>query len=268
MSLREDCQPFTRLLGCLVQPLRKRPIPLLCTGTRGTGEGCRPSPVAELSGQVFCRSRSARASTGQAWQSWSSRLRSTTSCRRRLRPTGSSSGTSLGRWVPSIPAWPSSPTPTVFHQSLCGTRDGHGGHRGPRTWAAIWPAPRLSLNLLCVPPTPTPLVEAGRSYHQEPIPGPPGEQGLGAGRPSCLYNRGVGSIGGHRLTASLATPSPSHVSPSTEGSLVARPEPGQPVHAPAGLHAPAECPGPAAAGHPAAGLERPPGGPPGRAAGV
>lgn len=43
--------------------------------------------------------------------------------------------------------------------------------------------------------------------------------------------------------------------PSTEGSLVARAEPRQPVHTPAGLHAPAERPGPAAAAHPAAGLE-------------
>lgn len=33
----------------------------------------------------------------------------------------------------------------------------------------------LSRSLLCLPPPPT-LVEPGRSYHPEPIPGPPGEQ--------------------------------------------------------------------------------------------
>ena len=49
---------------------------------------------------------------------------------------------------------------------------------------------------------------------------------------------------------------------------MARAEPGQPVHAPAGLHAPAERPGPAAAAHPPARLERPPGRPRGRAEGV
>lgn len=42
-----------------------------------------------------------------------------------------------------------------------------------------------------------------------------------------------------------------------EGGLVARAEPGQPVHAPAGLHAAAGRPGAAAAPHPGAGLERP-----------
>uniref|UniRef100_A0A8I5TKV0 Periplakin/Envoplakin N-terminal domain-containing protein n=1 Tax=Pongo abelii TaxID=9601 RepID=A0A8I5TKV0_PONAB len=54
----------------------------------------------------------------------------------------------------------------------------------------------------------------------------------------------------------------------TEGGVVARAEPGQPVHAPAGLHAAAERPGGAAAPHPAAGLERPHGRSCGRAAGV
>lgn len=57
-------------------------------------EGSTPGPAAELSGQLFCRSRSAKASTARAWQSWSNRSPSTTSCRRRSRPTGSSCGPS------------------------------------------------------------------------------------------------------------------------------------------------------------------------------
>lgn len=65
---------------------------------------------------------------------------------------------------------------------------------------------------------------------------------------------------------------PHHLSPrrirSIESSIVARSEPGQSVHAYAGLHAAAGHPGRAAAPHPAARLERPHGGPCGRAAGV
>lgn len=65
---------------------------------------------------------------------------------------------------------------------------------------------------------------------------------------------------GASSTPSLS-PLPAAPGPSTEGGVVAQAEPGQPIHAPAGLHAAAERPGRAAAPHPAAGLERPHGRP-------
>lgn len=61
--------------------------------------GCGRAGRAELRGRFLCRSRCARVPTGQAWRSWSSRSPSTTSCRRRSTPTGSSCEASWGRWV-------------------------------------------------------------------------------------------------------------------------------------------------------------------------
>lgn len=91
--------------------------------------------------------------------------------------------------------------------------------------------------------------------------------GGGLGRQAWLPAHLLGPVlrGAAQPTCYLVSP---HLSWSTEGGLVAWAEPGQPVHAPAGLHTPAERPGPAAAPHPAAGLERPHGGPRGPAAGV
>lgn len=101
-SARASCSP--RISSWLAHLLRRHLL-----------VGCGRAGRAELSGGVLCRSRCVRGPTGQAWRSWSSRSPSTTSCRRRSTPTGSSCGTSWGRWV-SLRTRTPAPAP-FSHQS-------------------------------------------------------------------------------------------------------------------------------------------------------
>lgn len=88
-----------------------------------------------------------------------------------------------------------------------------------------------------------------RSQYRDLLVSPWAGPGRRAGWAACTLDEA--SLPGRSLTVPLSP------HPRAEGGLVARAEPGQPVHTPAGLHTPAERPGPAAAAHPPARLERP-----------
>lgn len=151
-----------------------------------------------------------------------------------------------------VPFLPSEPERGLAGPRGLGMEEGQGQ---PRDVGCVLPCTASLTGPAFSPPRSRQDAATIRSQYRDLLVSPRAGPGRRAGWAAC-------TLPGRSLTVPLSA------HPRAEGGLVARAEPGQPVHAPAGLHTPAERPGPAAAAHPPARLERPAGRPCGRAEGV